>query len=163
MFYFEPLPYPDQNLLSKTHKGYVMSKKNRQKGKYRQIIHNVIRLIQDCAYSDKNVWIKTHKGYVTSNNKKIQTKTIQTIGEQIRIRQNQAKPKQFGETRLGFGHCSSCFNPPKDTPTSPPPLCQQPGIIRRSFLAQRQASQLPGVESSVGYSGAAPIVHRHVG
>ena len=42
----------------------------RQIGKYRQIIQNILRIIQECAYPDQNVLIKTHKGYVTSNNKK---------------------------------------------------------------------------------------------
>ena len=47
-----------------------------QIGKYRHIIQNILRIIQECAYPDQNVLIKTHKGYVTSNKKmgKITTK-----------------------------------------------------------------------------------------
>ena len=60
--------YPDQKVFIKTHKGYVSSeKKNRQMGKYRQIIQNILRIIQECDYPDQNVLIKTHKGYFTSN------------------------------------------------------------------------------------------------
>ena len=30
-------------------------------GKYRQIIQNILRIIQECPYQDENVLIKTHK------------------------------------------------------------------------------------------------------
>ena len=54
--------YPDQTVFIKTHKGYVTSER-----KNRQIIQNIIRIIQECPYPDQNVLIETHKGYVTSN------------------------------------------------------------------------------------------------
>ena len=40
-----------------------------QIGKYRQIVQNILGLIQEYAYKDQKVLIKTHKGYVTSNKK----------------------------------------------------------------------------------------------
>ena len=43
--------YPDQKVFIKTHKGYVTSKK--KIGKYRQIIQNILRIIQDYAYPDQ--------------------------------------------------------------------------------------------------------------
>ena len=42
-----------------THKGYVKNKK--KIGKYRQIIQNILRIIQECPYPDQNVLIKTHE------------------------------------------------------------------------------------------------------
>ena len=76
--------YLDQTVFINTNKGYVTSEK--KLGKYRRIIQNILRIIQECPYPDQNILIKTHKGYVTRNNKNGQNHKKRA--KQVRFCQN---------------------------------------------------------------------------